>query len=380
MHLLLALSRLLPAVLLPIAILQPAQAIASPAADNSVTVSQHYDKSAPGGDLVLWKEARGGAGPDPSLRGTDAWVCLSASDPRNGACATQPQWGYEWGKASRITLAFTERHSGATAVLTLNASSAFYADPALHCPPVSRSTPIHQAALLGCEDGLSVKYYNGKVLSVSIPSQQLALLPSGGHWDGMLILQQRAWSSAARIATWTATIHLDMTDRHNGAIYLPGLDPRAPRVNLELHATGQGGMVESSRVIETCLYDGYNANSPWLSITLSDTLPAVGRSAATFSLVHNGHNPASASERIDYRLALLYQGKRLPLLNGSPLLLNGTDSVPTRSMVLPGMTVPVACVPAPLLLSIPPFRPEQKNTGHYSGTLRIILAAEALAP
>ncbi|AFJ45554.1 pilus biogenesis initiator-like protein [Shimwellia blattae DSM 4481 = NBRC 105725] len=349
------------------------------AMDNTINPLLHTDKSVPVA-LTLWNQARGGSDSNPAMRGTDGWVCLSNTNPRHGACATDLEWRYAWGESSVIKLAFTEQRSGMVAVLELRAQSAFYADPPHHCAPISRAIPVNHVSLLGCDDGLAVKYYNGKVLSVSLDAAQVARLPVGGRWQAELILHQRAWGAAASVATWRACITLEITDKDNGAIYLPGRDPTRPLVRLGLHPIGHGDLVAGQQVIDTCLYDGYNANSPWLSVTLSDLLPTAGRSAETFSVVHHGHSPASTSNRIDYRVALGYGGRQQVMRNGQPLRLTATDREPVHSVTLPGIPQPVACVPAPLTLTVAPFNPSIKNPGHYEGTLRIMLAAESLAP
>ncbi|MBJ3815322.1 pilus assembly protein CblD [Shimwellia pseudoproteus] len=373
------LACLLIVVGIPLLCFIPRARADSGAQDNTITLQHRTDKAAPAA-LSIWAQARGGSDADPSRHGTDGWVCLSRRDPRHGACPTDLEWAYRWGTTTPISLTFTEQHSGATAVLTLTASSAFYADPAHHCATVSRTTAINQVSLLGCEDGLAVKYYNGKVLSVTLTADQIARLPFGGRWQAQLVLQQHAWSSASQVALWAANITLEVTDKHNGAIYLPGMDTAQPLITLGLHPTGHRDLVAGQQVVDTCLYDGYNANSPWLSVTLSDALPATGRGAATFSVVHRGHSPASASNRIDYRVALDYGGRQQSVLNGRPLLLANADRAPVHSVTLPGIPQPVACIPAPLTLTVAPFNPSIKNPGHYSGTLRIVLAADALVP
>ena len=351
----------------------------SPATDQVTRVNMLFDRASPPDRIWLWHDSPGGAEADPSVRGTDAWLCISATDPRNGACPMSSRWAYDWGERTPITLLFRERRSGITAPLTVTAYSGFYASPASHCTGSDRFTPANQSTLLGCAQEHTVYYYDGRTLSVYIDSQEIRRLPSGGIWEADLILRQHQWAPAADVARWQAAIVLDMTDRQSGDIFLTGVSQAAPAINIGLtHQTRD--TISGTADIGACLYDGYNANSPWLSLTLSDEGMIPRRPAQVFSLRHDTGNTPLPRQRIDYRVTLHYNGQHLALHNGEPQRLNATSSAPVQLVTLPGMITPVACIPAALELQTVPFKSGTKQAGHYRGVLHIRLTADALAP
>ncbi|MCS3406581.1 hypothetical protein NYE85_05125 [Serratia sp. AKBS12] len=222
--------------------------------------------------------------------------------------------------------------------------------------------------------------FNGKVLDVWLPAAEADRIPTGGIWEASLVLYQRRSFTNTRVATWAANITLNITDKNNGAIYLPAFGSATPRVDLNLRtqplSTAPGGQVAGSATIDTCLYDGYNANSPWLKLSISDLLPAGGRGADIFSLI----NSANGTSRIDYRVSLNYNGRPQAVNNGQEITLTGVDGALIRPVTLPGIPFPVVCTPTPLTLAVLPFAKASRAAGRYTGTLRLKLSATALAP
>lgn len=235
-------------------------------------------------------------------------------------------------------------------------------------------------------DGVFTTGANSKNLDVRLTTEDLAKIPTGGIWEAVLILEQRQWAAgaAALKAHWTANITLDVTDRDNGAIYLPAFGQADPLVDLNLRtkplSTAPGGEVSGSTVIDTCLYDGYNSNNAWLQVTLSDPLPPGNRSADIFSVTKTGTTGGNPRDRVDYRVTMNYNGKPVAMENGKATTLSGVDTALIRPITLPGFSVPVVCTPAPLTLAVQPFAKASKTAGRYSGTLRVNLAARTLAP
>ncbi|MCS3406580.1 pilus assembly protein CblD [Serratia sp. AKBS12] len=261
-------------------------------------------------------------------------------------------------------------------ILTLKGQIFGYANPANGCNPYTGGWPIQSIGYNTCYN----KPYNGRVLDVWLPSAEADRIPTGGVWEASLVLYQFRLSTYTRAATWAANITLNITDKNNGAIYLPAFGSATPRVDLNLRtqplSTAPGGQVSGSATIDTCLYDGYNANSPWLKLSISDLLPAGGRGADIFSLI----NSANGTSRIDYRVSLNYNGRPQAVNNGQEITLTGVDGALIRPVTLPGIPFPVVCTPTPLTLAVLPFAKASRAAGRYTGTLRLKLSATALAP
>ncbi|MCS3406719.1 CfaE/CblD family pilus tip adhesin [Serratia sp. AKBS12] len=350
--------------------------------DHTVAYTVAYDKSAlPAARLTLWDYERAGDNINPAIRSRDSWNCLSASDSSHGACPTTSVWGGAWGATTSIRLRFTEQRSRLSVDLNVTAAKYFYANPTNDCEAYLGSLRINAPSFMVC-NGLPT--YNGQALSAYIDPAEYQKIPTGGVWQASLILKQMEWDPYKQVATWTANITLDVTDRHHGDIYLPAFGTAAPLVDLNLRtqplSTAAGGQVSGGTTLDACLYDGYNANSSWLKLTVSDLLAAGGRAADVFSVVRAGGNVGDASSRVDYRVSLSYNGKPQVVSNGAEINLAGVNSALIRPVSLPGISFPVVCTPTPLTLSVLPFAKAAKTAGRYTGVLRLTLAATALAP
>ncbi|WP_410529440.1 pilus assembly protein CblD [Serratia sp. AXJ-M] len=374
----------------------PVQALIIPPADNHQVINLSYDKSAPPADSYIWNRASGGT--DDSTIGSSwnwrngAWQCLSATDTTNGACTPVGTWAWDEGPVpSALTLRFTEKRSHMSVdikLLGFNESQS----PATDCWAARYSAP--RAFWSGgyyarwCDDGHKKPKTAGLALTLWLPQAELAKIPTGGSWQAKLVLSQQDWvldvGPIHKVATFSADITLNVTDKNNGAIYLPAFGSATPRVDLNLRtkplSTAPGGEVSGQSNIDMCLYDGYNSNSPWLKVTLADQQSVAGRAADVFSVSRDGSSATATADRIDYRVTLNYNNQPQKVNNGQAITLTGVNTALIRPVVLPGIPFPVVCTPAPLTLDVLPFAKLSKAAGHFTGTLRVTLSADALAP
>ncbi len=100
-----------------------------------------------------------------------------------------------------------------------------------------------------------------------------------------------------------------------------------------------------------------------------------GRQEGLFSVYREGGDKTKSANRVDYRVSVLN-----PTTGGAQEVSNGKEVVWTdtnrrniqRQVVLPGVTGPTWCVPAPITLITPDFPVTDKSSGRYRGILRII--------
>lgn len=378
--------------LLMAAVSQPAQALIIPPANNHQVVTLNYDKSAPPADSYIWNRTSGGYNDSPRRVNSfdwrnGAWQCLSATDTTKGACTPVGAWAWESGPVpSSLTLRFSEKRSHLSVDIQLlgfnerqingsgcwgagyNSKSAFWSGTYTRCWDDAAET--------------------GLALTLWIPQSELAKIPTGGSWQANLVLSQQDWVADVgpmnKVATFSADITLNVTDKYNGAIYLPAFGSATPRVDLNLRTTplssAPGGQVSGQANIDMCLYDGYNSNSPWLKVAFSDLHTIAGRAADVFSVSRDGSSATATADRIDYRVTLNYNNQPQKVNNGQAITLTGVNTALIRPVVLPGISFPVVCTPTPLTLDVMPFAKLSKAAGHFTGTLRVTLSADALAP
>ncbi|EPC4490678.1 CfaE/CblD family pilus tip adhesin [Serratia liquefaciens] len=335
----------------------PALAAILPPGDNHQIINLSYDKKSPLANSYIWQNA---VREDTRT----SWLCQSETDSRTGACATRSVWENSVGYGP-ITLRFTEMRSQLSIDIQLTGAR----DNGSYLYPINTAK--------GARAGYSS-------LIIFIPQSELAKLPTGGVWKAKLILNEMQWDPYIKVATFSADITLNVTDKNNGAIYLPAFGSATPRVDLNLRtkplSTAPGGEVSGQSTIDMCLYDGYNSNSPWLKVTLADQQNVAGRAADVFSVSRDGSSATAAADRIDYRVTLNYNNQPQKVNNGQAITLTGVNTALIRPVVLPGIPFPVVCTPAPLTLDVLPFAKLSKAAGHFTGTLRVTLSADALAP
>ena len=367
--------------LLIMAMSYPALADRVPPADNHQVINLSYDKSAPPADSYIWKRALGGHDTDDwQFWGRNTWVCRSLTNSQEGACSTTARWTWEWEQTTSITLTFTELRSQLSIQLRLTGYNERTQSGG--CQLYSALAPLDSAGGYGCASAQGG--HAGRAITVYLPQTELAKLPTGGVWKAKLVLNEMQWDPYIKVATFSADITLNVTDKNNGAIYLPAFGSATPRVDLNLRtqplSTAPGGEVTGQSTIDMCLYDGYNSNSPWLKVTLADQQNVAGRAADVFSVSRDGSSATAAADRIDYRVTLNYNNQPQKVNNGQAITLTGVNTALIRPVVLPGIPFPVVCTPAPLTLDVLPFAKLSKAAGHFTGTLRVTLSADALAP
>ncbi|EEK3280109.1 hypothetical protein NAJ52_004283 [Salmonella enterica] len=63
------------------------------------------------------------------------------------------------------------------------------------------------------------------------------------------------------------------------------------------------------------------------------------------------------------------QGTMHRLKPGVTKTYTGINTAPVRQVMIPGLQVPIACVPWPVRIKLLPFDLSRQPAGHYSGTL-----------
>lgn len=198
-----------------------------------------------------------------------------------------------------------------------------------------------------------------------------------GRWRAELILSLRK-PPEQLVASYVYSIDFEVTDKSAVAIYLPEFDHATPSVDLNLRYNPIARTVEGRKVLDMCLYDGLGSHSTYLGVTVRDT---GGRAPGPtgFSVWHDSGG-SDERRRLDYMLALDHSGTSIPLINGVEQQLTGIDSARLRLVMLPGMTLPVFCVPTPLTLTTPRFPSTSKEAGHYVGDLQVELRVPTATP
>nr|WP_306453742.1 CfaE/CblD family pilus tip adhesin [Burkholderia sp. RF4-BP95] len=355
-----------------------ASAASEAPANRNDTVGATLDRGAPTADVVVFNGASGGYDTTNYMKwGRNSWTCQSSTDTATGACATEPIWIVE-GDSTSIRLSFKEETTGATAVLNLHGQNGYSrhldcsGNPGPEVVSISRE-PIEmaQAATVGICNTIG---WDGRKLFVKIPSAELKKLPSGGTWKANLQLNLRQWDVGGvnpKIATFKASIRLDVTDKNNIQVYLPEFTSATPTVDLKLRKLPNGSRMSGTSNVDMCLYDGYNSQSTWFDVSASDGLTVDRRDKGQYSVLLDKDKSGAYESRIDYNVSLTYAGKKIVLPNNETVRLQGVNNSAGRSVSLPGISVPVVCTPTPLTLETPEFQSVWKRPGKYSNKLTI---------
>lgn len=301
-------------------------------------------------------------------------TCRSASDTANGRCPTADN-GANGAGSTDIALRFTERRSGLRTDLVATGSlqRAFVDRSCALDLWDSVSRPLstsYGVACVGSPPG-------GTGASLSIAASELSRLVAG-RWDATLLLDLRTDPRGAPQATFEFQFELTISDRDAVAIYFPAFDLVTPHVGLNLQYDPIAQTVGGRASLDMCLYDGLGSQSDFLGVTVRDTRagPAPGRGYAVWHQ-DGGTDPG---RRVDYTVTLDHGSARLPMANGTEQLLTGIDSARLRLVMLPGMTQPVYCVPAPLTLETPRVPISSKRPGYYEGDLQVELRVPTSRP
>ncbi|WP_279607668.1 CfaE/CblD family pilus tip adhesin [Burkholderia ambifaria] len=347
-------------------------------ADRNDVVQATADRGISRDDIAIFDRASGGFDTDsPEKWGRNFWSCLSSYDPAIGACRTMPA---EVGAGStEIQLLFKEQETGATAVLKLlgQMRMGIHVDCNGNVMSGKTSTsilPIHSNLRFhntGCKN--SVVYFDERLLSVNIPAAEIAKLPSGGIWTANLTFRLRRGDVSAYplLAWFRASVTLNVTDKNNIQIYLPEFGNATPTVDLRLRKLPNGSRMSGTSTVDMCLYDGYNSQSTWFDVSVSDGLTIDRREKGQYSVLLDADKSGAYESRIDYNASLTFAGKRITLPNNETVRIQGVNNSAGRSVSLPGIPVPVICTPTPLTLETPEFQSAWKRPGKYSNKLTI---------
>ncbi len=184
------------------------------------------------------------------------------------------------------------------------------------------------------------------------------------------------------LATYTFTFDLLITDHDRANIYFPASDNITPLVNLNIAylPVPSPPHVEGGTSLDMCLYDGLGSQIPYLEVTIRDDgKDAPGRAPGMHSVWHHAGGRGDDS-RLDYSITLDYGGVPLKMDNNVTQRLLGIDTTQLRLVVLPGMSQPVYCVPAPLKLTVPRVLASSKLAGYYEGRMIIEMVVPSSTP
>lgn len=343
-------------------------------ASDSRNIALSFDRSALPGDLQLWgPRTILGHSADESLGyGQIHLTCSSASSAEHGRCPTigVPEVG---SGESTIPLSFTERRSGMKVELNVTGAHERIS--------TTRSCATDfwmkdQRLLWSSEGGWCVETEPpaGTGARLGIAATELGKLVAG-RWDAKLELHLRADPAGPVLATYTFIIALEITDQDRVSIYFPEYDQATPHVGLNVtYNPVSTPSLSGRRNLDMCLYDGLGSQSPYLEMSVTDTgRPAPGRPPERFSVWNAAAIGSDERDRLDYTVTLRHAGVPIQMQNGRLEPLNGIDSAELRLVVLPGMSLPVYCVPTPLTLEVPRVDASSKTEGYYQGNLTIVL-------
>ncbi len=337
-------------------------------------IALSFDRSALPGDLQLWgPRTILGHSADESLGyGRIHLTCSSASSAERGRCPTVGS-ADDSTEVSTIPLTFTERRSGMKVELDvtgtherIGSTRSCFSDYWMRDQRSLWTTVGGWCVLTDPPVG------TGATLMLSATELEKLV---AGRWSANLELYLRADPAGPVLATYTFTFDLTITDHDRVSIYFPEYDQATPHVGLNVRYNPVSTpSLSGRRDLEMCLYDGLGSQSPYLEISVADTgRPAPGRPPDRFSVWNEAAAASDERERLDYTVTLRHAGVPIPMHNGRLQALNGIDSAELRLVVLPGMSLPVYCVPTPLTLEVPRVDAASKTEGYYQGNLTIVL-------
>lgn len=339
--------------------------------DKHERIALTYDRSVMPGDQILFpaRTILAHSYAESDGYGHVYMVCRSNSDASHGRCPTVDSGETGLG-VSEIPVRFRERRSGLTVDLIIRGSiERIDSTNACHREFWSRTPrPVWTSTAPPCLEFPSV----GTGAEFALPSSELVKLVAG-RWDATLELTLQR--EGGRLASYTFTFDLTITDHDRVSIYFPQYDQATPHVGLNVkYNPVSTPSLSGRRDLDMCLYDGLGSQSPYLEISVTDTgRPAPGRPPERFSVWNAAAIGSDERDRLDYTVTLRHAGVPIQMQNGRLEPLNGIDSAELRLVVLPGMSLPVYCVPTPLTLEVPRVDASSKTEGYYQGNLTIVL-------
>lgn len=344
----------------------------SPVNQNTV-VNQAIDRMALPEKIFIWHNVFGGDnsigcdGSKLACKDNDMFnslLCMTNTGASTGACPNKLFWDSSGGN-TQLTLRFTHSQ-GQTRELKVTSLKQL-----TEFPSWEPAMPLA-----------------GKGFTTFISSSELNKLSITGVWRARLMMRVSAWDNCPDTvngcwgllrAQWNADIILNVQDESNQQIYLPAFPTSNPVINLNLNTrpgASHGNSVSGRTSLDMCLYDGNDSASNRISLLLQDEgATAAGRPAGQFSIYRRGGDQSKASDRLDYQVSVINPttGAAQLLANGSEISWSDTNRRNIqRQVILPGVSTPALCVPAPLTLTTPAFSMADKTAGDYTGTLRII--------
>ncbi|KVC48673.1 CfaE/CblD family pilus tip adhesin [Burkholderia diffusa] len=348
-------------------------------ANRNDTVEATLDRGTAQAAVKIFHMASGGYDTSDALKwGQNSWTCVSATDSATGACPTEPVLSPS-GDSSTIQLSFKEAKTGASTVLNLHGEVRNARH--VNCSGQDVGEIFGEARMpINSADRYSVasctsRLWDGRALTITIPSEELKKIPTGGIWRANLLLNLRQWSDTGsnhpKIAVFKAAIKLNVTDKNNIQVYLPEFTNATPVVDLKLRTLPNGSRLSGTSAVDMCLYDGYNSQSTWFDVTASDGLTIDRRDKGSYSVLLESDKSGAYASRVDYNASLTYAGKKIVLPNKETVRLQGVNNSAGRTVSLPGIPVPVVCTPTPLTLTTPEFQSVWKRPGKYRNKLTI---------
>lgn len=351
------------------------------------------DRMASPARLDIWLHESGGfIANDPQKWGRNTLTCQSRTDPTYGACMTAPVW-FTANPASPypINLRFTHSVTKKTVDVKVYGEKHMF---------MNGKTYAFASYVTGGAGDLAA-WDREPYFDYYIVKSELNKLNQAGIWTATLRQNLREWGSAAcggnfndgnvgcpgylTIASWQASIRIEVVDPGNQQIYLPAFPHSTPIVNLNLtNFPGRpgGSEIQGEASLDMCLYDGKNATSTRTYLRFEDDgLASAGRAEGAFSIRRRGGSPTDARDRLDYQVFVTHPvtGATDTVANGKTIVWQGTnDPQYLRQVVLPGGRESVLCIPAPIILKTPAFAASSKNAGDYTGTLRVIYTPSTL--
>lgn len=276
------------------------QTLAGAPAGRNTSAEISYDRSSPPARFDIWvHEPSGYDTADPQKWGRNTLTCLSRTDPTNGACMTAPVW-FSANPAAPypITLRFTHALTKKTVDIKVYGEHYMFIN----------SKVFTFASFVTGGTGDIAAWNREPYFDYYIVRSELDKLTLPGIWTATLKQNLRQWGGGncggnfndvdvgcpgyLTLASWQATVRIEVVDPGNQQIYLPAFPHSTPIVNLNLtNFPGRpgGSEIQGESTVDMCLYDGNNSASTRAYLRFEDDgLTATGRTEGAFSIRRRG--------------------------------------------------------------------------------------------